>query len=256
MQNPVLFVPGTFCTELLFSPQTAFLAAHGYTTSVAKIDGGNNVTDIARAILKSAPPKFDLVGLSMGGIIAFEILRQAPNRVSKLALLDTNAKAELPENIVQRRMHINAIERLESEGSDGFLPFVEYSLFPKYTAAQGQKLSNLKHIVLQMAEQTTWKIGKQQLRALNTRPDSTSFLSRINVPTIIIMGEDDQLCPLDRHELLTSNIPNNQFHILPGCGHLSTLERPEAVNQLLLSWLAQKEETNECSNSTETSTCL
>lgn len=246
-QLPILFVPGTLCNARLFVEQVKWCEAQGIPVSVAKLDGGNSMASMARKILAQAPQQFALAGLSMGGIIAFEMYRQAPHRIRGLALIDTNAKPELPENAKTRSDYIAAIDKLETEGSDGLLPFVEYTLFPKYTAATGDTLTKLRREVLYMAAETGWAVGKQQLQALNTRPDSGSTLPQINVPTAIIYGEDDQLCPLDRHLYMHQHIPHATLHPIALCGHLSTMEQPEQVNALLYAWYQQVETHYECS---------
>ena len=195
---------------------------------------------MAKAILADAPETFALVGLSMGGIIAFEIMRQAPERVERVALLDTNSRAETPEKLTGRLAAIDAIDNLEMQGLDGLLPFVEYSLFPNYTAADGAALEQHKEIVLTMAQDTGWQVGKAQMQALNTRPDSADFLRSVTIPTAIICGREDKLCPVDRHLFMRDQIQYASLDILPECGHLSTLEKPDQVNAILAEWLTRK----------------
>ncbi len=244
--SPVLFVPGTLCNARLFAPQQAYLSDRGIESMVASLDGGNTITAMASRILADAPPTFALAGLSMGGIIAFEIMRQAPERVTHLALLDTNSRAETPEKLTSRLLTIDAIDKLELDGSEGLIPFVEYSLFPNYTAASEPQLSQIKQTVLCMAAETTWPVGKAQMQALNTRTDSVATLANIRIPTTIICGAQDKLCSIERHTFIAQHIPHAHLEVLPECGHLSTLERPELVNPLLLQWL-QMEHHDECS---------
>ena len=175
----------------------------------------------------------------MGGIIAFEILRQAPERVKRLALLDTNSRAETPEKLTARLAAIDAIDALEIQGLDGLLPFVEYSLFPNYTSASDITLSEHKETVLKMAKETGWEVGRAQMQALNTRSDSADLLSSITVPTAIICGAEDKLCPVERHLFMHDQIPGASLDILPDCGHLSTLEQAEQVNAILAEWLSR-----------------
>ena len=239
MSQHILFVPGTLCTEALFAPQIDFFTAKGVPCSTARLNGGNTVAEIASSILDDAPETFALVGLSMGGIIAFEILRQAPERVIRLALLDTNSRAETPEKLTARLAAIDAIDALEIQGLDGLLPFVEYSLFPNYTSASGMTLSEHKETVLKMAKETGWEVGRAQMQALNTRSDSANLLSYITVPTAIICGAEDKLCPVERHLFMHDQIPDASLDILPDCGHLSTLEQAEQVNAILAEWLSR-----------------
>lgn len=240
MSQHILFVPGTLCTEALFAPQIEFFSSSGMRCTTARLDGGDSMTKMAKAILADAPETFALVGLSMGGIIAFEIMRQAPERVERVALLDTNSRAETPEKLTGRLAAIDAIDNLEMQGLDGLLPFVEYSLFPNYTAADGAALEQHKEIVLTMAQDTGWQVGKAQMQALNTRPDSADFLRSVTIPTAIICGREDKLCPVDRHLFMRDQIQYASLDILPECGHLSTLEKPDQVNAILAEWLTRK----------------
>ncbi len=236
MFAPLLFVPGTFCNYRLFAPQQAFMSSMGIETLVASINEGDSIELMAANILEKAPKRFALAGLSMGGIIAFELFRQAPERLTHLALLDTNFLPETKEKAVardQKRVEISAAQSC----ADAYLAFVKDTLFPNYTAAKGDELKALQETVVKMADETSWEVGQRQLLALNSRPDSTQTLQEINLPTAVICGKEDKLCPVERHQRMHALIPDATLDILPDCGHLCTLEKPKQVSELLYRWL-------------------
>ncbi|MBT0585592.1 alpha/beta fold hydrolase [Alteromonas oceanisediminis] len=233
----VLFVPGTFCDQRLFSPQQAFLRERGINSQVAELEGGNTFADMSRTILAKAPSRFALCGLSMGGILAFELWRQAPDRISRLALLDTNPFAETQEKRNARNGVVRTLDAKSGNADENLADFVKSTLFPQYIFKPSDNEKTLETIVENMARSTGWTRGRSQLQALNSRVDSFATLNTISVPSIIICGEQDTLCPVERHTVMAEHIPESELHILPQCGHLSTLEQPKQVNELLLHWL-------------------
>jgi pimeloyl-ACP methyl ester carboxylesterase len=227
----IVFVPGLLCTAELFSAQLVSLGAGGAEVSVGKHTGFASMPEIARAILSAAPPRFALAGLSMGGYIAFEILRQAPARVTRLALLDTNARADRPEQIEQRRKLL-ALGR--SEGARA----VQQALLPHLVHPDRLGDAALVETVLRMAEETGQEAFERQQTAIIARQDNRPFLGQIRCPTVIIVGAEDALTPVKVAEEMHAGIAGSRLEVIPHCGHLSTLERPEAVNRILSAWLA------------------
>lgn len=230
MKESLVLVPGLLCTRALWEAQIAALGDIADMT-VADHTRHDTLAGIARSILRAAPERFALAGLSMGGIIAFEIVRQAPERVTRLALLDTNARPETPDRTAQRRALIALAER---EGA---------------RKAQEQLLGVLIHkdrlgdkglveAVLKMGEDTGTEVFKRQQAAIIGRPDSRPMLAGISVPTLVLVGREDVLTPLELSQEMADGIPGARLEIVPDCGHLSTMERPEAVNRALCAWLA------------------
>ena len=226
----LVLVPGLLCTQALFAPQIAALAGQAQIT-VADHTHHASMAAIARAVLAKAPPRFALAGLSMGGYIAFEMLRQAPGRITRLALLDTNARADRPEQVENRN-------KLIALGRERGVRAVQVALLPYLIHPQRLSEKPLVEAVLQMADDTGIEAFERQQAAIIERPDNRPFLNEIAEPTLIIVGAEDQLTPVKVHEEMRDGIEGARLAVIPNCGHLATLERPAAVNRLLAEWLA------------------
>jgi pimeloyl-ACP methyl ester carboxylesterase len=188
------------------------------------------MADIARSILASAPERFALAGLSMGGYVAFEIVRQAPERVERLALLDTGSRSDTPERTAAR---LDLIAQAEREG----VRWAQELLMPVliHKARLGDK--PLVDTILQMAVDTGLEAFKRQEAALIGRPDNRPLLASIRCPTLVLVGREDALTPVEQHREIAAGISGAMLEIVPDCGHLSTLEQPEAVSRALRTWL-------------------
>lgn len=226
--DPIVFVPGLLCDETLYAPQIAALADQ--PLMVADHRQHDSIPDIAASILENAPDKFALVGLSMGGYIAMEIMREAPERVSRLALLDTNARADTPEQGKQRDFLIDLTR------NKGFEK-VPQLLFPRFVHAERENDDALKAIVVEMAIKTGPEAFIRQQTALMKRVDARPPLNEITCPTLVLVGDGDRLTPPELAKEIHAHIPGSHLVIVRGSGHLSTLEKPEAVTAELLSWL-------------------
>lgn len=229
-QNLVM-VPGLLCSERLYAPQVAELKTLAEIT-IADHARHDTLSDIARSILDAAPERFALCGLSMGGYIAFEIMRQAGSRVTRLALLDTSAGPEVAA-VTERRRALMAIARngdFTSVTRDHLMGFL---IHPDRLDDQ-----ELTDTVIAMAEDVGAEAFYRQQQAIMTRPDSRPGLGRITCPTLVMVGDADLLTPPDQAREIASGIPGARLEIVPDCGHLSTLERPEAVNRVLRDWLS------------------
>jgi len=185
---------------------------------------------IARRILAMAPPRFALAGLSMGGYIAFEIMRQAPERVAKLALLDTGARADVPE-MTERRHALMAV----AEG--GRYAEIPDLAFPLYVHPDRRDDEALKRIVRAMAMETGLEGYLRQQRAIMSRPDSRPGLAAIKCPTLVLVGEGDEATPPELAREMAAGIAGSRLVIIPNSGHLSTLEQPQAVTAALVEWM-------------------
>jgi pimeloyl-ACP methyl ester carboxylesterase len=185
---------------------------------------------IARRILASAPPRFALAGLSMGGYICFEILRQAPTRVARLALLDTSARADTPEATAQRRAQMTL-------ASNGRLGEAVEQQFVRMVHPLHRNDPQLREINKLMAEDVGPEGFLRQQTAIMERPDSRPTLATILCPALVLVGEQDELTPLDRAVEMAHGIRGAQLVTVLECAHLSTLERPREVTRALLEWL-------------------
>jgi len=227
---PIVLVPGLVCTPRLYVEQIPALWQFGPVT-VADHTRDDSMSAIARRILSLAPPRFALVGLSMGGYIAFEILRQAPDRVAKLALLDTTARPDVPEQTEQRGLQVEMAR-------SGRFDDIARLLFPRFVAVAHHGDRALKRIVRTMAEDTGAEAFVRQQTAIMSRVDSRPSLAAIGCPTLVVVGEQDVLTPPDRAAEIAAGIPHARQVVVPDCGHLSTLEQPDAVTTALTELLS------------------
>lgn len=227
--TPLVLLPGMMCDARLYGPQIAALSGR-VPIHLAPITAFDTVAALAAGVLETAPPSFALAGLSMGGIVAMEIVRQAPERVSRLALLDTNPRAELEEVRQRREPQIAAVR------AGGLQTIMRDELKPNYLA-NGPLRQDVLDMCMTMALDLGPDVFERQSRALQARPDQQETLKSVGVPTLILMGREDRLCPLDRHELMNDLVAGSELKIIGGAGHLPTLEQPEAVNAAFKTWL-------------------
>ncbi len=184
---PIILIPGLTCTARLYAEQIPTLWPFGPVT-IANHTRDDSMAAIARRILSAAPPRFALAGLSMGGYIAFEIMRQAPARVAKLALLDTGARADAPEQTKRRRM-------LMAQTQAGRYAEIPDLAFPLYVHRDRHGDAALKKIVVMMAEETGPEAYLRKQQAILSRPDSRPSLSAINCKTLVLVGDADEATP-------------------------------------------------------------
>lgn len=223
----LILLPGMMCDERLFGPQ---IDALGVATLVPDLGGHDSIAALAAHVLAEAPERFALAGLSMGGIVAMEVIRQAPHRVTRLALLDTNPRAELPEVRARRAPQI------ESVRAGHLAQVMAEQMIPNYFT-EGANNPAIRDLCLDMALALGPDVFINQSIALRDRPDQQDTLRAVTVPSLILCGRDDRLCPLERHDLMHALIPGSTMHIVEGAGHLPTLEQPETVTAALRRWL-------------------
>jgi len=228
---PILLVPGLTCSARLYAAQIPVLWRFGPVT-VAAHTRDDTITAIARRVLADAPPRFALAGLSMGGYIALEIMRQAPERVARLALLDTNARDDSPEAQEKRRANIALAE------SGRFDEAIEL-VWPMLVHPDRHNDARLKQIHVAMCHDVGSDAYVRQQRAILIRADSRPLLSTISCPTLVLVGEQDELTPPFLSEEMAAGIRGARLIEVPHCGHLSTLEQPDAVNAALIEWMRQ-----------------
>lgn len=227
--TPIVLIPGLVCTAELFAPQIAALWPRGPVT-VASTLGADSMEGLAADILAKAPPRFALAGLSMGGYAALEIMRQAPERVERLALLDTTARPDLPEQSEMRRGLID-------QARSGAYGKVLAQTMPNLVHPSRRNDRALIEKLIRMGKELGPEVFARQQTAIIGRADSRPHLAAITVPTLCLVGDKDVLTPPDRAEEMAAAIPNARLAIIPEAGHVSTLEQPEAVNAALLEWL-------------------
>jgi pimeloyl-ACP methyl ester carboxylesterase len=228
---PIVLVPGLNCSARLYAGQIPALWGFGPVT-IADHRRDDSVAAIAAHILVTAPPRFALVGLSMGGYIALAIMREAPERVARLALLDSSARPDTAEQSERRR----GLIALAEGGRFSELPDL---LFPVFVHRNRQGDETLRVIVRTMAEETGPQAFMRQQRAIMTRPDCRPQLASIRCPTLVLVGDGDELTPPALSLEIHAGVSGSRLVTVPDCGHLSTLERPEPVNQALVEWLKE-----------------
>jgi pimeloyl-ACP methyl ester carboxylesterase len=226
---PVVLVPGLNCSARLYAEQIPALWRFGPVT-VANHTRDSSIDAIAARILADAPPRFVLAGLSMGGYIALAMVNRAPNRVAKLALLDTSARPETPEQSARREPQI----ALTRAGRFADVPALQ---FPVFVHRDRQDDEELRARVRLMAEETGAEAFLRQQRALMTRADARPLLASIRCPTMVLVGDGDELTPPVLSQELAAGIVGARLVVVRDCGHLSTMERPAQVTGALIEWM-------------------
>ncbi len=229
--EPIIFVPGLNCTAELFRDQLSELARER-EVRVADHRGDATIPEIAARLLRETPEeRFCIVGLSMGGYIALETFAQAPGRVARLALLDTSARADTDETRERRR-------RLIAMTREGRFDAVCDELWERLVAGDRLSDADLRRRVDAMAEETGPEAFIRQQEAIMARRDHRAMLPQIEIPTLVLVGDEDQLTPPALSQEMAEAIEWASLGIIPNCGHLTSMEQPEAVTRALRAWLA------------------
>ena len=226
---PILLVPGLGGSPRSYAPVIPALWRFGQVM-VANHIRDDSMGAIARRILSEAPPRFALAGHSMGGYIAFEIMRQAPERVAKLALLNTQARPDTPEAIERRRGMIKAIE------AGGFDAGID-AMYPGFVHPSRRDDAALKKVVREMGEDIGPEAFVRQLTAVMGRADSRPTLATIACPTLVLTSDQDNTISNSLLVEIADGIPGAKRVTIADCGHLSQIEQPQAVADALVEWL-------------------
>ncbi len=228
MQDPLVFLPGLMCDARVFSAQTTAFSPHVPVT-VAPVTGGDRIEEIASRLLDALPRRFGVVGLSMGGIVAMEILRRAPDRVSRIALLNTNSLAETPQSAGD---YEPVIIKLRSGGLEEAVDMVIRPDILAPGPGRGQVQASMR----MMATHLGAKAIIRQVRAVQRRRDYQAVLRRCQAPALVLCGAHDRLTPVKRHELMADLMPHARLEVLDASGHLPVLEQPNEVTAALFEW--------------------
>lgn len=225
----LVFVPGLLCDAALWAHQI------GHMADVADCHVGDTRSDdtiagMARTILHAAPQRFALAGLSMGGYVSFEIMRQAPERVVRLALLDT---AATPDTEERRQRRLDLIKLAEIGEFKGVAP----RLLPQFIHPDRLQDGTLTDAVMEMTQRVGKDAFLRQQNAIMGRMDSRPHLAAIKVPTLVLCGREDVMTPIERHSEIAGAIPEARLAIIEDSGHLTTMERPQAVTALMRDWM-------------------
>lgn len=229
MTPTLLLLPGLLNDHRLWAHQAAAAEPH-VRVQVADLTQDDSLTAMAARVLAAAPERFALAGLSMGGYVAMEILRRAPERVERLALLDTTARPDLPDQTQRRK---DAVAIAQAGGFEKIMP----TMLPMLVHPDHLALERVGGLAKDMARAVGADAFVRQQHAIMHRPDSRPGLPRITCPTLVLVGADDAVTPLDRAEEMAGLIPDSRLEVVADCGHLSTLEQPDAVSAAMLRWL-------------------
>jgi len=226
----LILLPGLLCDDALWRHQVENLADI-CTVTVPDLTKDETAEAMAERVLESAPKTFAMAGLSMGGYVAQAIMRMAPERVERLALLNTNARADTEEQVKTRKTLIQMANVGKFKG-------VTPRLLPNLIHPSRLQDESITGVVMEMAERVGQEAFKRQQNAIMTRKDNREDLRAIRVPTLVLCGRQDALYGVDRHQEMAERIPGAKLVVVEECGHLSALERPHAVTAVFRYWLA------------------
>jgi pimeloyl-ACP methyl ester carboxylesterase len=226
---PILLVPGLVSSPRIYAPVVPALWRFGPVT-VANHIRDDNMGAIARRILAEAPPRFALAGHSMGGYIAFEILRQAPDRVAKLALINTQARPDTSEATARRRGQM-------ARAQAGEFHAILDELFAGFVHPSRRGDAALRQLVHDMGDDIGADAFVRQQTAVMSRPDSRPILAWIKCPTLVLTGDEDHTIPNSLSVEMADGIPGAKLTVLASCGHLPQPEQPQATADALVEWL-------------------
>lgn len=229
---PLVLVPGLACSLRIYAPLLPQLW-RTRPVMVANHLRDDSMSAIARRILSEAPEKFALAGHSMGGYIAFEMMRQAPQRIAKLALLNTSARPDMPAQTERRRTQMQMAQ-------DGKLHEVLDAIFPFFVHPSRLNDADLRKLVHDMGDDVGADGFIKNQTAIAARQDSRPSLADIRCPTLVLASDQDLLLPQELSEEIAQGIPGAKLTVIPDCGHLSQPEKPQAVVEALTNWLTDR----------------
>lgn len=225
----LILIPGLLLDDTLWRHQVEHLR-DTLTVSVADVTRDDTIAGMADRILADAPPRFALAGLSLGGYVAQEIMRRAPERVERLALVATNARADNEE----QRQNRTALIKLADVGKfKGVTP----RLLPSFVHPDRLNDPAVAGVVMEMAERVGQEAFVRQQQAIMARKDGRADLEAIRIPTLILAGRQDLLCPPKVQEEMAARLSNARLVFVEDCGHLPPLERPHATTAVFRYWL-------------------
>lgn len=232
----LLLVPGLMCDARVWAPQVEALQTFA-NVEVVDLRQPDTLTGQARVVIAAmGEDRCALAGFSMGGIVALEVMRLAADRVSRLALWNTNPGVDPVEKRAAR------LPQMKQADAGLLEEMTRLEFAPMYLGNRASTRPDLVDILVRMAVDLGPGVFRRQMMALRDRHDNWPVLPGIAVPTLVGCSQDDQVCPVERHRIMAERIPGADLVVIPECSHLSTVERPDAVNAAMIDWL-RKEET-------------
>jgi pimeloyl-ACP methyl ester carboxylesterase len=225
----LVLIPGLLCDQALWRHQVQYLG-DSLTVTVADVTRDETIPDMAERLLAEAPSTFALAGLSLGGYVAQEVMRRAPERVERLALIATNARADNEEQTRNRTALITLAEIGKFKG-------VTPRLLPNLIHPDRLNDESVAGVVTDMAERVGQAAFVRQQRAIMARKDGRADLEAIRIPTLVLAGRQDLLCPPKVQEEMAARLSSVRLVLIEDCGHLPPLERPRATTAVLRYWL-------------------
>lgn len=228
MAEPLVFLPGMMCDVRVFLPQITKLSRN-FPIHVASLSEGNTIEELSKNVLENTPPRFSLVGSSLGGMVAMDMLRRAPDRIEKAVLISVSALAETPAQAADR-------EELIVQARSGRLADAIAQTYSATHLAPGPQRMTLMNELTEMAASLGPQVYLSQSRAMQRRPDQQASVRKTSVPTCLICGEHDDVTPPKHHAFIADLMGESELHILPDAGHMPTLESPDSVTEILEKW--------------------
>jgi len=231
MADPLVLLPGFMCDARLYDAQIADLG-RDHVIVVAPVWEGERIEEIASGLLPKLPQRFALCGHSLGALVAIEILRRAPERVTRIALMSLSALPESPAYSAAREPRIVAAR-------SGRIDEVMAQEVPNEALAGGVPRSVVRAQLLEMAEDLGGEVFYRETRAMQRRPDQHSVLRKAKQPMLVLCGAHDTIYPVKRHEFIAEFLPYTTLKVIDSAGHLPPLEAPGEVNAALRDWMQQ-----------------
>lgn len=229
--EPVVLLPDMMCDAGLFAPQIAHLGT-SLTLVLAPITLGERIEEVASGLLSTLPQKFAVVGQGLGGMVAMELLRRAPDRVVRIALINTTPLSETPQDAAARETQVIGARA-------GRLEEVMGTLVPPAHLAPGPARMTHHQALLRMANNLGPDVFVRQTRAIQRRKDQQASLRRCRAPALVLCGQHDGPSPVKRHSFMAELIPHAELRVVEHAGRLPTLESPNETTQALVDWLNQ-----------------
>lgn len=231
MREPILFLPAMMSDMRLFAHQMRALSAD-HPVMFCPLNGGERIDDMVAHMLSTAPTRFALVGIDLGAMVAMDALRRAPDRITRVALMDTTPLPESPQ-------HAAAREPLMISARTGRLADAMAQILPASALAAGPGRAACLALVQRMAEDLGATAFIRQSRALQRRRDQQATLRKIKQPALVLCGAEEEVYPVKRHHFMAELIPTAELEVIEGAGHLPPIEAPDAVTEALRRWLAR-----------------